>query len=989
MRLTRLGGLIILASALAFLGALISANNLLYLIFSFLVSTVVLSVFLNGRNLSRLSFRAHFPDQIFQGSPFDLELEVRNGKRRPAFQMTVVSETGGVRRAVGRLERGGAVEVTVPAVCLRRGRNVFAGLSVESGFPFGFFLGRKPVAGLEATAYPAVYEMYGRQGAPAGVREEAVSLPQRGVGDEFHGLHEYSGDEDARLINWKLTAKTGTPLVTEYSQPLGRKITLTADGTPGPETEARIAECASLARFYIDAGAEVRLLTDEGDIGFGRGLIHLDRLLNALALLGEGKEIRTTRGVPGKKREKRPRLVLFQSDWLLGLASVTTAVASLSLLLIEEMSAFTVLPLAAVIPLGRIFDRRRSHPLPKVLLDIAAVLYGLFFLFVDMPRSGTLRSVTRLVVFILVYLLLNPKRERQLRQLFLANFLVFFLVSGQAVSPLYFLFFLVYFLCAFLWLDKWQEERPSLRTSVRPTGVAALAAASLVCAAAMFVFMPRLYSPRMQQLLAYSGLSRFRTGLHSLEGLTGEVELGYFGPLRSNTTRALRASFLDARGRLSRPETVRIRAAAFDSFDGRRWTRSRKEFRYRLSDEALDSRNGYVRLRKRGGKIAFLDPPPSGSEFIEEFYVYPMAGAFVFSRGGIVALEAEGRSAFFDWTDTAYMPSMYAEAMSYRLRSGEEAPLFYRNIDDYDRILEEGYLQLPEENSDLRRLARRVLAGRDDARSKAEALESYFRGGYRYSSEPEHARQSVAEFLFQTRAGNCEYFATAMCLLLRQEGVPARLVIGFLSDDWNEYGRFFDVRQSDAHAWVEAFVPERGWLAFDPTPAESASGAAAGFLGAFFRRFRSYFNAAEVRWYRYVVGYDRFTQRSITGRLSLEIRRNLARLLIGLAALVGAVLVLRTAKPWRMLRARKRGRAGSAHFYYGLLNALEKKGFARRGPQTGKEFAEDVLARRPDLAPLRNVTEAFYAVRYAGRELGPAELAAAEHASRAVRHSLK
>jgi len=988
MRLTRLGGLIILASALAFLGALISANNLLYLVFSFLVSSLVLSGFLNGRNLSRLSFKPRFPDQIFQGRPFDLELEVRNGKATPALLVHVVSEAGGVRRSVGRLEKRGTASVSVPAVCLRRGLNVFPGLVVESGFPFGFFLGRKGIAGLTATAYPAVYEVYGRQGTPAGVREEAVSLPRRGAGEEFHGLREYSEDEDARLINWKLTAKTGTPLVQEYSQPLGRKITLTADGKPGPETEARITECASLARFYIDAGAEVRLVTDEGDIAFGRGLLHLDRILNALALLGEGKEIRTARGKGGKKG-KRPRLALFQSSWLLGLAAVTTAVVSLSLLLVEEISPLTILPLAAVIPLGRHFDRRGIYPLPKILFDAAAVLYVLFFIFIDLPRSGTLRAVTRLVVFILVYLLLNPKRERQVRQLFLANFLVFFLVSGQAVSPLYFFFFVLYFLCAFLWLVKWQEERPSLRTSLRPAGAAGLVAASLACAAAMFVFMPRFYSPRMQQLLAYSGLSRFRTGLHSLEGLTGEVELGYFGPLRSNTTRALRASFTDDEGRPFRPEEVRIRAAGFDSFDGRRWSRSRREFRYRLSDGILESRGGLVRLRKSGGQVVFLDPPPEGSGFYEEYYVYPMAGAFVFSRGGIVALEAEGRSAYFDWTDTAYMPSMYAESTSYRVQAGGEAPLFYRNIEDYERLLEEGYLQLPAWNDDLRLLAQRVLAGRDDLRSKIEALESYLRRNGRYSSEPEYGRQTVEEFLFQTRAGNCEYFATAMCLLLRHAGIPARLAIGFLGDDWNEYGRFFDVRQSDAHAWVEAFIPEEGWAVFDPTPAESGAGSEGGFLGSFFRRFRNYFSAVEVRWYRYVVGYDRFTQRSITGRLGLEVSRNLARLLIGLGALIGAVLVLRTAKPWRLIRERKRRKAGSAHFYYRLLEALERKGFARRGSQTGREFAEDVLARRPDLAPLRNVTEAFYAVRYAGRELGSAELAAAEHASRAVLHSLK
>lgn len=985
MRLTRLGGLFILAAGVTFVGALISANNLLYLIFSFLVASLVLSGFVNARNLSRLQFRPRLPEQIFQGKPFDLELVVMNDKNRPAFQIHVASN--GVRRVVPRLEKRGSTSVTVPSLCTRRGRNELAGLTVESGFPFGFFFGRKALAGFLATAYPAVSEVFGRQGTPAGVREETVSLPRRGVGDEFHSLREYSGDEDSRLINWKLTAKTGTPLVLEYSQPLGRKITLTADGTPGPETEARIAACASLARFYIDAGAEVRLVTDEGNVDFGRGLLHLDRILEALALLGEGKGVRRAPVLPGGKR-RHPRLVLFQSPWLLGLASVTTAVASLSLLLVEELNPLTVLPLAAVIPLGRLFDRRGSYPLPRVLFDAAAVLYVLFFLFLDLPASGTLRSVTRLVMFILVYLLLNPKGERQLRQLFLANFLVFFLVSGQAVSPLYFFFFVAYFLCALLWLVKWQEEAPSLRSSIRPAGLAGLAAVCLACAAVMFVFMPRFYSPRMQQLLAYSGLGRFRTGLHSLEGMTGEVELGYFGPLGANTARALRTTFTDSGGRLLRPKKVLIRAAGFDRFDGRRWSRSRQEFLYRLPQGVLDSREGHVRFRTFDGRVLLTGDSRGAPEVWEEFFVYPMAGAFIFSRGGIVALETESRSVYIDWTDTAYMPSMYAEGVAYRVAALDGPGVFYRNIESYDRILEEKYLQLPPSDARLGGLAERLTAGSADPLAKAEALASFLRAGYAYSSEPEHGRQTVEEFLFRSRAGNCEYFATALCLLLRSAGVPARLAIGFLCEDWNEVGQFYDVRQRDAHAWAEAFVPEKGWVTFDPTPPAEAGGGGAGFLGALFRSFRDYASAVEVRWYRYVVGYDRFTQRSVMSRLGLEIDRNLTRILVGLGALVGTVLVLVTTKPWRRLRERKRRKARSAHFYYGLLHALERKGFARRGSQTGREFAEDVVARRPDLAPLRDATEAFYAVRYAGRELGATELAAAERAARTVRHAL-
>ena len=95
---------------------------------------------------------------------------------------------------------------------------------------------------------------------------------------------------------------------------------------------------------------------------------------------------------------------------------------------------------------------------------------------------------------------------------------------------------------------------------------------------------------------------------------------------------------------------------------------------------------------------------------------------------------------------------------------------------------------------------------------------------YRYSLELKGRPGSadpLAVFLFESRAGHCEYFATAMAVMLRQTGIPARLVNGFRTGEYNALGDAWVVRQYDAHSWVEAYFKPYGWIEFDPTPAQA------------------------------------------------------------------------------------------------------------------------------------------------------------------------
>ncbi len=133
------------------------------------------------------------------------------------------------------------------------------------------------------------------------------------------------------------------------------------------------------------------------------------------------------------------------------------------------------------------------------------------------------------------------------------------------------------------------------------------------------------------------------------------------------------------------------------------------------------------------------------------------------------------------------------------------------------------YLQLPP-NLDprIRRLAERITAGYDNPYDKAEALEVWLRRNIRYNENipaPPPGRDGVVYVLFDIRQGYCDYYASAMAVMARALGIPARVVSGYAQGEWMPDGRYY-VRQRDAHTWVEIYFPGFGWVEFEPTAAQ-------------------------------------------------------------------------------------------------------------------------------------------------------------------------
>jgi hypothetical protein len=164
------------------------------------------------------------------------------------------------------------------------------------------------------------------------------------------------------------------------------------------------------------------------------------------------------------------------------------------------------------------------------------------------------------------------------------------------------------------------------------------------------------------------------------------------------------------------------------------------------------------------------------------------------------------------------------------------------------------YLQLPADlDPRVGELAARMIENATSTMEKAAAVEAWLKRNYQYTLNLTWTpgAQPISNFLFDAKAGHCEYFASSMAILLRTAGVPTRLVNGFLTGEYNPVGKDYIVRQSDAHSWVEVYVPGSGWIEFDPTPPDPNQKELnlAGQLA-------HYIDAAELFWSSYILVYD-------------------------------------------------------------------------------------------------------------------------------------
>jgi transglutaminase-like putative cysteine protease len=299
----------------------------------------------------------------------------------------------------------------------------------------------------------------------------------------------------------------------------------------------------------------------------------------------------------------------------------------------------------------------------------------------------------------------------------------------------------------------------------------------------------------------------------------------------------------------------------------------------------------------------------------------------------------------------------------------------------------ERYLQVPPAIEEpIKTLAKQWAGSLTEDRDLARAVEDRLRTDYRYDldSPSGAAAQPLLHFLFVSKAGHCEFYSTAMAMLLRTLNVPTRNVTGFIGGTYNRFGDFYAVRQGDAHSWVEVYLDGQGWVRYDPTPPSSS--APRSELTGMLAFLRDIVEAAAQRWSRHVIGYDLDQQielfRSVKQRYrdwgGQDIARGLkpyAPVLVGVV--VGGVLYL----AWRRIRL-VRGRSRPkllegqpaavmrvVALYRQLEDVLRNLGIGRPSSTPPLAHAQALHElRHPTAGEVLALTEIYLAVRFGRRD---------------------
>ncbi len=451
----------------------------------------------------------------------------------------------------------------------------------------------------------------------------------------------------------------------------------------------------------------------------------------------------------------------------------------------------------------------------------------------------------------------------------------------------------------------------------------------------------------------------------------------------------LRVRITDATDPQSGPvppsETPYLRGAILDTYGNGRWERRfRKEERRDEDDRRID---GWTTLDRR--------PAPGRLIARQRIVTTGLSGDLSFCLPE--PLRVEWKEARYDPEGIVFFAQPPREKVEYQIDSvlplGEAGQLAGTEVEDSPGR----YLQVPEGLTDLRRLARTLTEGLDGrVHARAARLRDHLMrdGGFAYRLDPfvpAEGRDPVEHFLFSRKQGFCTHFATALALLCRAAGVPARVATGFQLHSPQEDGSFL-VKSSDAHAWVEVwFGPGWGWRAFDATP-ESGRGPGVPPPGDPVatlekgRKPEEPFGPAG-RWDRFVVEFDpalqgealRDAARAVAMALSAAGRFLAAPRVAGaiaaaalLAGIVYLLLPRRQRNRLRQIAARFR-EPTRVNFYRDLLWALSLRGCRKPASMTGLEFAREATARLGD-AGIGFVTEKFYQARYRGTPPTPDEL---------------
>jgi transglutaminase-like putative cysteine protease len=616
---------------------------------------------------------------------------------------------------------------------------------------------------------------------------------------------------------------------------------------------------------------------------------------------------------------------------------------------------------------GYVLARRRTVLLSERWTNLLTIGCVAFYLADEFVISKTfLGALVHLVLLVMLIRLFSAQRDRDH---YLLAALAFVMVLAAAILTVDSTFllalagFILVGVATFVLMEMLhaaqhspvQAREPSVHHAYRKLSfaIAGIAPLLLVCifagAGLIFFLLPRVSAGYMSAATGGNDLA---------SGFSDRVELGSIGEIQRSKTVVMHVA---VDGDTAGAYQFKLRGVTLDQFDGRNWGSTReKKTLARGTDGSfnLQGPENHSRGRVVHYRVA-MEPLLS-----DVFFLLATPSTL---KGNYRAVEEDGESDVFDRDNehpvTRYESDSIVRSPRNRGTSG---------VTNYPPDILKRYLQLPAIDPRVQTLAEQVTASVSTPIDKASAVENYLRMHYGYTLQlPDRTpKDPISNFLFERKQGHCEYFASAMAVMLRSIGIPSRLVNGFSGGEFNDLTSQYVIRESDAHSWVEAYIPGQGWMEFDPTPAAEPHAQTK------WERFLLYIDAMNSFWRDWIVNYDlghqlRLTQdagrgsrelvshaqswaagkydatlawaRRVQGRVGTSalkwvLRAFAAFLLLILAA--GIPRLLATLSRFRLARRPERAPQMAASIWYQkMLKVLARRGWQKVPAQTPEEFA--------------------------------------------------
>lgn len=475
-------------------------------------------------------------------------------------------------------------------------------------------------------------------------------------------------------------------------------------------------------------------------------------------------------------------------------------------------------------------------------------------------------SLARLILFLSAIKLLQKKSDRDWIFIYIISFFEVLLAAGLSISPLYLVSLISYLLfttCAIIAFEIRKTSRtviekqninlkkeqqiltksnPSLRRL--PLVATALLILITIFAIPLFFSLPRVGG---------AGVGNDWSDTTKVTGFSDSVTLGDIGRLQQNDKIVMRIR-IDKNDNKSLNKLL-WRGIALDTFNNKIWSKSKAKYK----EPYVKVENGYFLLD---------DPSDSAKTTVQTIYLEPLNTDIIFNlskpisvRGGFQLINKDSEGAISGIRNGF-------ERISYTVYSDTSTPDIKELQEDNANYNNENlrYLQLPDSFDErIEKLAFEII-NKSTAKTrfdKAAVIERYLQNEFGYTLDLKAGGdEPLADFLFNVREGHCEYFATAMAVMLRTQGIATRVVNGFQQGEYNETADVYVVRQKNAHSWVEVYFPEtNSWIPFDPTPfaGQFSDSTDTSFYGS----INSYLEAFETFWIQYFVAYDNQEQQTL------------------------------------------------------------------------------------------------------------------------------